>query len=423
IPMVENVEECTHLLVPQLDVTRKLVHGLVSGCWLGALDYIQQIKVHPYTHTVSDPTVAHISEYIQNLEYMPVPQRPELPANSPIDLSNVSWLPDRRRQHLFDAKMFVFVDKTQYDKYLPVIKKSGGSCVMLPNVEEWVQSPNHSTSELEAQSKLSADSLQILIKGNQTLHLVLPPTQQGGSDTTELDSTVLVKYTARNLRIRPISVSEVSLAVLFVSCDDHTNTDLRNTPDAENLPETNPPGTVDISNVLKPHRRRKAARVSGFWASAVSGETPEKSVKDQFAEPKDTVLAESVVSSDPDLTINDTPTSSKATTRHRRKVNEFWSSAACTDPPQTTTVDEPTVTVSSPTPIIPTENPEPDSAPTGLNDGKAEITTTGEGSKLVTKAVSLIKHKASLASSASTTSSGKPNFKRFKKTMHPYQIA
>ncbi|KAJ1807341.1 hypothetical protein LPJ77_003071, partial [Coemansia sp. RSA 2523] len=151
IPMVENVEECTHLLVPQLDVTRKLVHGLVSGCWLGALDYIQQIKVHPYTHTVSDPTVARISEYIQNLEYMPVPQRPELPANSPIDLSNVSWLPDRRRQHLFDAKMFVFVDKTQYDKYLPVIKKSGGSCVMLPNVEEWVQSPNHSTSELEAQ--------------------------------------------------------------------------------------------------------------------------------------------------------------------------------------------------------------------------------------------------------------------------------
>ncbi|PIA13997.1 hypothetical protein COEREDRAFT_94198 [Coemansia reversa NRRL 1564] len=478
IPVVNDIERCTHVLVPKLEVTTKLVRALVFSRWIASPDYLSQLETLPATVKIDNPSVARVSEFIRNLEFLPTPHTPEVPTDSPVDLGSVKWLPDDRRQRLFRGNTFAFSDTAQCDKYRSLIATSGGICTMLPEYEEQQGFKRHSKREFEAQAKVAADCLLALCKdGNDyahtrsktmTIYLVLPSTLSG-NDIVDIrsDAAAYVMRVAQLLNVRPISESELGLAVLFIPCDQNlipsissraardtggANNDILASPDALDVstPTTRYPIKSEcVSQKNDQEGRRKRARISSFWEAAISsshlGETPLKDTPDAGPHTEPNCKGDS--GSTEAKFIDAQPEQEDTIARHRGRGNDFWSSTlkdnGSSDPPTCATdsgyaaeaLDGTLTTIqnheSYPQAICKEQMQSNENCPqavaaTSSGIGALEHSNNNEnqGRKLISavavQVVPLVKPKVSAAAHNATGHIG-ANFKQFKKTIHTYQ--
>ncbi|KAJ2449786.1 hypothetical protein EV183_004702 [Coemansia sp. RSA 2336] len=435
IPVTEDVSECTHLLLPQLEVTRKLVHGLALGCQIASYEYLLQFESQSYTHKVADPTPNRVKEYIQTMKYLPPPQLPNISKDSAIDLSSVGWQPNSRRQSLFSSKLFVFSDITQHEKYQPIVEAAGGSSIVFAGAQEWIMSKDHSSSQMDKQCKASADSLQKQDMDRCNLNLVVPPSQKTGEDGKGFVSRV-----ASMLGIRPISESEISLAILFVSCQEHTNAAIRDT-DMQNLESACGYTSERKHAPARQSRRRREAKLNRFWDTAVAGGTNDSATDNQpvskalpLASNLDNVqtAAEADLLQETQSTIHKSPPRTKASTRRKRTIADFWSGSVNVNPshPPSTTKTAFTETrelaAAAPTPASNSSMhvkgiDQDDTEQQQAEHIPEEIYSSDRGDKALVETVSLVKHiSRSVLHQVDTLNI--PNFKQFKKTVHPYQL-
>ncbi|KAJ2156774.1 hypothetical protein GGF46_004958 [Coemansia sp. RSA 552] len=238
-----DVEDCTHLLALELEVTRKLVLGLVLGRNIISSGYLGQLKLLPPSFDIPDPTAEKIELFIGGLQFLPAPQPPDALQDSPIDLAGVGWLPDLQRQRLFQSKLFAFSDSAQLDRYRAVIEASQGSCTLLSEAVAWEQTRSLSKRKWQAQAKALANALMSRNSDKEAC-LILPPAPVEGNASGKYSVTALINEMARLLSLRSISETEISLAVLFVSCDEHTNPAVCGTEEAANDPGSKPTSSV-----------------------------------------------------------------------------------------------------------------------------------------------------------------------------------
>ncbi|KAI9471600.1 hypothetical protein BX667DRAFT_520042 [Coemansia mojavensis] len=442
IPVTEDVKECTHLLLPQLEVTRKLVHGLALGCQVVTHEYLLQFESHSYAHKVTDPTPDRVKEYIQTMKYLPLPQLPGISKDSAIDLSSVEWKPNSQRQSLFSSKLFVFSDITQHEKYQPIVEAAGGSSIVFAGAQEWMMSKDRSTSQMDKQCRVSAESLRKLASNMDicNLNLIVPPLQKAGENDKGFVSRV-----ASMIGIRPISESEISLAILFVSCQEHTNSAIRDTD------MQNPESLCGYTSESKPvparqGRRRREARINSFWDTAVAGGNNDSATNKQpgsKALPPACELdgVHTVAEIDPlketQSAVHKSLASTKLSTRHKRNIDDFWSSSIHNNPSHPSSLSAKTASTETREPAVTVSTPANDSSmdlKSIVQDGteqkqatcpdahmSEEVHSKSPRDKALIETVSLVKHTSRLVLHQVDTSDI-PNFKRFRKTVHPYQF-
>ncbi|KAJ2782464.1 hypothetical protein H4R18_002270 [Coemansia javaensis] len=411
VSVVPDPEQCTHLVVPRLAVTGKLVHALVLNRWVTSPAYLQAIESLPLAHRVDPPTAEAVGEFVRAMRFLPAPEPPEAPPDGPIDLGGISWAPDARRQRLFGAKMFVFADADQHARYRPLVEAAQGACAMLAGIDVLRQLQLGAAHEREAAARASADAMLALARdAAATLHLVQPPAQAAGP---------LVEDVARVLGTRPMSESEISLAVLFVSCEVHTNPALSKGGGTAAAPPAPEPGREP-----GPERgpRRKRARISSFWETAVADGAQDQPAAARQPEPGTATAAATAAS-----TAAVPPAEAARPARRRRNVADLWSGdAEGTSSSAATSMDAP----GSPRPEQQAEGraaghtqeaPAPavtDQAPQG---GPA-VSPEGNGGPAVrTEVAPLVRSRPLRSAQCALSSGAEPNFKRFRKTIHPYQ--
>ncbi|KAJ2756049.1 hypothetical protein GGI19_001169 [Coemansia pectinata] len=495
VDIVDDIEHCTHLLMPVLTITTKLIRALVFGCWLVSPEYIYSLEKLPLAFRVQNPSTEIIDEYVGSLKFLTPPQAPLPSPECPVDLSTVNWNPDKERQRLFASKLFAFADSTQLDKYSSLIKAAGGSCVLLKGAVDWTRSPLPSAESFKTRCASLADNIQTLAKEAKSgavlplKCLVLPPSLATSSVQSDLDTTTLITAVARLLNVRPISESEIGLAVIFVSSETHTNPvlglpletslDMTTSPQAPSVTTS----TVESSDLL---RRRRAPRISNFWNDKVTADASRLQASDSMPsanleDARASMEALSVVSPTVSTARESgpvAPQSVQVRPRRRAGLEGFWANAVSGSeqlprsesegqPPASSkntstllpnvpvsamTVSEPVqarprrragldglwanavsgseqlpMSVSEGQPATSSARPDaPVSKDNGTRSTNALIpadTATEERHGMAVEKISLVRPKHYLATCQAEHSSGAPNFKRFKKTVHPYQLA
>ncbi|KAJ2834559.1 hypothetical protein FBU31_001756 [Coemansia sp. 'formosensis'] len=437
--IVDEIERCTHLLMPVLTITTKLIRALAFGCWIISPEYIYSLEQLPLSFTVQNPSTELVDEYVGSLKFLPPAQAPMPSPESPIDLSTVNWNPDKERQRLFASKLFAFADATQMDKYLSLIKAAGGSCVLLKDAVDWTRSRSLSAERFKTRCAFLADCMQTLAKESKSLGtdaalplkcLVLPPSQTICGD---LDTTALITAVAQLLNVQPISESEIGLAVMFVSGETHTN------PVLALPPETSPDTTTTTTNPKDTSittltaesgdslRRRRVPRISNFWNDKVAADAsshrdstsmPSANLEDARA----SMEALSVVSPTAPTAQESTPVASDSVQvrpRRRAGLDGFWANAVSGSEqfPSPESGGQPaTSSANADVPV----NEESDTRDTHMSTPTDIL--TDERNVMMVQKISLVKLKRYPATCQAELSSGAPNFKRFKKTVHPYQL-
>ncbi|KAJ2079748.1 hypothetical protein H4R24_003555 [Coemansia sp. RSA 988] len=477
IPIVSDIEQCTHVLVPKLEVTTKLVRALVFNRWIASPDYLSQLSALPATIKIEDPTAASVGEFIRNLQFFPTPQIPDMPTDSPVDLGDVKWQPDGRRQQLFADNIFAFSDAVQYDKYRTLIVTSGGLCTMLPGCDERHEPKWLSKKTLDAQAKAAADRMLDVCKGandrtrvlpkTSSTYLVLPSTSTGNVIADSgFDVAAFVMRVARLLDTTPISESELGLAVLFIPCDEHSNPSIssRTPRDTDNsindtsagsdsLNESAPTKNSPIESECMPKKaiqegHRKRARISSFWESAVSSSVLREDSTKGGPDPGPHTDANCMHDSGSiEASVGDVQPDQKSTSaRRRRRGSDFWSGAlkdnALSDPPSCVadsgnaagvldgalTIsknEEHADTVCKEEVLSKVHHPQAESATYSEVDAPEHDSNCGNQERKLTsgvtvQVVSLAKPKMPVTSHIAISHAG-ANFKRFKKTVHTYQ--
>ncbi|KAJ1951006.1 hypothetical protein FBU59_000406, partial [Linderina macrospora] len=282
IQIATNVLDCTHVVMPSLVVKSTVVTALVYGLPIVALDWIDQIRALPQTFKVADPTSDAVKTFVASLMCLPTPQIPSVPADSPIDLSAVGWEPDARRRQLFEGKLFVFVCSTQFDRYIDLVEGAGGIAISVKEFERPAGigdsgSGNTDGRLVDAAAKniIGTSGANAKTKDDCGRQVCIVTPVAAGSDKKETDRlVVLAKALARKLNTCPVSESEIGLAVLFVSCEEHVNPQITEqigepavaekklTTAAAPAPAAAQPADGG------PRKRRRG--INSFWSSLVS---------------------------------------------------------------------------------------------------------------------------------------------------------
>ncbi|KAJ2705744.1 hypothetical protein H4R19_005090 [Coemansia spiralis] len=380
-----DVAQCSHLLVAKLAVTSTLVRALVLGRRIVSPSFVHALETLPLVFKVDSPSDESVDEYTHSMRFLPETGLPDSPADSPIDLDGIGWAPDERRHRLFQGKVFVFANAGQRDKYRALVEAAQGASADLAGVDQWLATPERTELELGAQSKASADRMLVLAKetgpgpelapADPVLHLILPPPDDTAAEASAVSAFVCA--TAVALGVRPMSESEISLAVLFVSCKHHANAALRDED-----------STTAVAPVAPRHTKsRKRARISSFWETAIAA--------DAAHEP-------------PTAPLDDAPQQP----RRKRNMGDFWSDAV-QDATTTATATD-TITANDDAPASTGPPPSTDRAP-------QPVDATPAGELPAATVVPLVKPKASRVLRA-PDNAAVPNFKQFRKTVHAYQL-
>ncbi|KAJ2551476.1 hypothetical protein EV175_003676, partial [Coemansia sp. RSA 1933] len=250
IDVVDSVDSCTHLITPTLAVTSKLIAALVFGCPIASPDFLDIISALPSVLTPPDPAPDAVDSFINSLAFLSRAPLPRLLSDTPVDLSAVDWHPNPERKLLFRGKLFVFSTQARLDKYKPMIHASGGSTDTLSCVP-LLASSTPTDPDLIRKALVEISTASAAIPGEHkppaSVCLVLPQTPPPNDHSCPATTTVdFVKELARSLGLRPISESEIGLAVLFVANDIHTNPNYmeedpdscRDTPSSTNVDST-----------------------------------------------------------------------------------------------------------------------------------------------------------------------------------------
>ncbi|KAI8320943.1 hypothetical protein GQ54DRAFT_198949 [Martensiomyces pterosporus] len=418
ISFVSGVDQCTHLMTPALAVTSKVIKALVYGRWIVSPDYVRQIESMPVAFKVDNPAPSKVDAFVESLSFLPVRSPPAILPNSPIDLSGVDWNPDPRRQGLFDSRLFVFVDSAQHGRHESSIRISGGTSMTLDDADHRALIGSRSTHDMKTQASLSSkEILSHLEKAEQVLGItkepsavciVLPPAPPRGT-RGRADAVAFARSVARLLGVRPISESEIGLAVLFVSCKDHTNPMLREQPESADMPieEQTPTSTEPApfsvgterlaersANAAVKRRTTRKAGMDSFWANMISGESPGQPRNDRAL---GTTAAAQTTSAAPPSTHKQVGCQTPVPGPNSR------SSATAN-------------TAGSPGSALAGQTA--DNAAEAQRQRLACSTSIGA----MAAKVSLIKPKMQSGHHRAQDTS-LPNFKRFRKTTHPYQLA
>ncbi|KAJ1672393.1 hypothetical protein GGF38_000024 [Coemansia sp. RSA 25] len=460
--IVDDIERCTHLVMPVLATTTKLIRALVFGCRVVAPEYIYSLEALPLSFKIQNPTLDLVDEFAGSLKFMPPAHAPVASPESPVDLSAVNWSPDNMRQCLFESKLFAFAEASQMNKYASLIKAAGGSGVLLKGAVDWAGSHSRSTESFQACCASLVDKVQALAreaKGTSaTLPLkclVLPPSPPplpADRDVqSDFDVTALVSTVARLLGVRPISESEIGLAVLFVSSETHTNpvhgllpsVPLRVTEaqTSSTTVETGEARQEDLvsTTALEPAglpRRRRVPRISNFWNDKVATDASAILASDSMPSAnlenaRVSMEALSVASpTGPAAPVSEPaalePEPELARPRRRVGVEGFWANAVSGSSQAARALDEgqqPTADSMDNVPSVPDVSAGVES---GAQAASAPVRTITEYQQhhgaVAVERVSLVRRKQYPAACQAEHSSGAPNYKRFKKTVHPYQL-
>ncbi|KAJ1955155.1 hypothetical protein EC988_002041 [Linderina pennispora] len=400
IQIAADVLDSTHVVMPSLVVKSAVVTALVHGLPIAALDWIDQIRALPHTFRVDDPTSDSVTSFVASLRCLPPPRLPNVPDDSPIDLSTVGWGPDARRRHLFDGKAFVFVCSTQFDRYVDLVEGAGGTAISYKGFEQWSSRENDGASTNDEQLVEAAAKE---VKNNSAIKgaagddsgqqiCIVTPLSSGSSRQDGGRVVLLAKALARKLNTCPVSESEIGLAVLFVSCREHVNPQIKEQTKepamVEKVSDTSTPATPTpaAAEAIKPAaqsadggRRKRRRGINSFWNSLVSSPADSKSRGDEApAPPASTSAAMSV----------------------------------------TDRVEAP--------PVEPVDKQAHISQPEQADAAAVASNHTNrhglDGPGLVVKRVRLVKPKPAIGTQQNQQNAGVPNFKRFKKTIHTYQL-
>ncbi|KAJ2791416.1 hypothetical protein GGI18_001149 [Coemansia linderi] len=448
IDIVEDIERCTYLLMPVLTITAKLIRALVFGRWLVSPEYIYSLEQLPLSFRVQSPSTEIVDDYVGSLKFLPPAQAPMPAPECPVDLSTVNWNPVRGRQCLFASRLFAFADEAQLSKYSSLIKAAGGSCVLLEDAVDWARSRSHAADGFKARCASLVANMRVLAKeaksGDALMLkcLVLPQSPSTSGEQSDLDTTALITTTARLLHVRPISESEIGLAVIFVSSETHTNPALALPPEPA-LDTTSPNASSVISetgsanregNVAAPIaessgllRRRRAPRISNFWAEKVAADTsgskasapmPSAVLEDTRA----SMEALSVVSPTAPTDQESGPVALEpvqARPRRRAGLDKFWANAISGSEQLPGPESGEQLGASSAIPSAPA-NEESDARDAHAS-ALAGATNEGQPGMAVER-MSLARPRQCQTACQAEHPTSVPNFKRFKKTVHPYQL-
>ncbi|ORX67155.1 hypothetical protein DL89DRAFT_324529 [Linderina pennispora] len=367
----------THVVMPSLVVKSAVVTALVHGLPIAALDWIDQIRALPHAFRVDDPTSDSVTSFVASLRCLPPPRLPNVPDDSPIDLSTVGWGPDARRKHLFDGKAFVFVCSTQFDRYVDLVEGAGGTAISYKGFEQWSSRENDGAST-NGEQLVEAAAKEV--KNNSAIKgaagddcgqqiCIVTPLSSGSSRQDGGGAVLLAKALARKLNTCPVSESEIGLAVLFVSCREHVNPQIKE--------QTKEPAPAAQSADGGQRKRRRG--INSFWSSLVSSPADSKSRGDETPAPP-------------------APTSAAMSVTDR--------------------VETP--------PVEPVDKQAHISQPEQADAAAVASNHTNrhglDGPGLVVKRVRLVKPKPAIGTQQNQQNAGMPNFKRFKKTIHTYQL-
>ncbi|KAJ2742996.1 hypothetical protein GGI20_004073 [Coemansia sp. BCRC 34301] len=445
--IVDDIERCTHLVMPVLAITTKLIRALVFGCHVVSPEYIYSLEALPLSFKIPNPSAELVDKFVGSLKFMPPAQAPAASSGSPIDLSAVRWSTDSRRQYLFGSKLFVFAEASQMNKYSSLIKAAGGNNFLLKEAADLHLRLAEGFQTLCASL---ADKVQALSREERSTSealplkcLVLPPSPPDASSVqSDYSATALVTEVARLLGVRPISESEIGLAVLFVSCETHTNP-------AHGLPPETPLSTAEAHgpsatakaggvcqdnmasvSTLGPtslSSRRRVPRISSFWNEKVSADASTVQASDPMTSAnlegaRASMEALSVVSpTSADAPVSDPAALEPVAVRSRRRagLDRFWANAvlgssqlngsidemqSATDSAGVVSASDKRVTQSASTPLCTNTEPQ-------QRHGMAAV-----------ERIPLMRPNQRAPTCQAEHSSGAPNFKRFKKTVHPYQL-
>ncbi|KAJ2492994.1 hypothetical protein IWW37_000998 [Coemansia sp. RSA 2050] len=450
IDIVDDIEHCTHLLMPVLTITTKLIRALVFGRWLISPEYIYSLEQLPLSFRVQSPSTELIDEYVGPLKLLPPAQAPMSSPESPVDLSTVNWNPVRERQRLFASRLFAFADEAQLGKYSSLIKTAGGSCVLLGGAVDWARSRSLATESFETRCASLADNIQVLAEEAKCgdvlpLKCLVLPQSSGTSDVqSDNDTSALITATAQLLHVRPISESEIGLAVIFVSSETHTNPVLALPPEPSLDTTTHPnpsSATSEIGSVNREGnatnptakssgllKRRRVPRISNFWAEKVAADT---SINEASAPLPSAILEDTRASMETLSVVSPTaPTDQDgrpvavepAQTRPRRGagLDRFWANAVSGSEQLPGPESEEQLGAGSAIPGAPaSEESDVRSAHASAPAGATNERQPG----MAVERMSLVRPKQHPATCQAEHQRSAPNFKRFKKTVHLYQLA
>ncbi|KAJ2511921.1 hypothetical protein H4217_007143, partial [Coemansia sp. RSA 1939] len=397
VDVVDAVEKCTHLITPSLAVTSKLVAALVFGCHISLPEYLEQIGSLPCVQTVPDPTSEAVDAFVNSLGFLPPPPLPELPTDTPVDLSDVDWMPNSKRRQLFAGKMCLFSTKGQNEKYMSMIGASGGSSTVISCVCGAMETDTYDMDhpkELVNMAVKEINSICSSFSGDSKpeLCLILPTSNSSASSS----AVELVNQVARVLNVRPISESEIGLAVLFVSSETHTNPALIDNPVAQDgvAEETN--NAVAVVTEKPTRRQRKGMRYSNFWSSMVTSDA-QPSESDNVKTGGHLHAQESKVDS---------------LSCRKRGFDQFWSTSVKGEETQAT-ID--TTHANQAT--------DGGDSTRRVEDDNVQLSNAPEPATSNLNIVPLIRPRRAADATASTAANiSVPNFKRFRKTVHHYQV-
>ncbi|KAJ2898519.1 hypothetical protein IWW38_001359 [Coemansia aciculifera] len=472
--IVDDIERCTHLVMPVLTITTKLIRALVFGCRIVSPEYIYGLEALPLSFKVQNPTIELVDEFVGCLAFMPPIQAPMASPESPVDVSTVNWNSDSRRQSLFDSKLFAFADKSQMNKFSSLIMAAGGSSALLKEAVDWAGSRSHSSESFQTLCASLADSVQALAREAKGTRATLPltclllppsPLSDARDEQGEFSKSALITTVARLLGVRPIAESEIGLAVLFVSSETHTSpthglplgTPLHAAEDANQVSAASAAALESVD----PPRRRRVPRISSFWNDKVadiqvSGSMPSANLEDARV----SMEALSVISqTSPTAPVSEPVALEQMSTRPRRRVGVegFWANVVSASEKSTGSANEAHSVEESDSPSLDTAPARFDHR-TGLDGFWAnavsgssqlagalheeqpaagsvshdpdvavneELRTESQQShgQATVERVSLVRPKHYPTTCQAEHSSNAPNFKRFKKTVHPYQQA
>ncbi|KAI9502241.1 hypothetical protein BX070DRAFT_226999 [Coemansia spiralis] len=469
IDIVDSIDKCTHLITPTITVTSKLVSALVLGCQIVSPKYLDLIDALPYTlnHSIQRPEAVDL--FLSRFEFLPETTLPIIPPDIPIDLSTVDWHPDPKRKQLFRSKLCLFSTAAQYERYSLMISASGGSSEILTGAQEWAQMNDKSTNSFNIETASAANDVSAMHERMQrksavdgetvNICLVLPPSTYTKDAADVLDVVDFIKETARLLGVRAISESEIGLAVLFVSNEVHTNSALENkalladsgydpsprqhgtkaagmVATAEKSIPSGLPTESDENSLEKgPKERRKGARFSNFWSAMISNDVSSEKQGTQKGSSKPSI-SDKVVS-DPLFHTASTGQPDKhivagrwgtgmrleaKSTRRKIQIDNFWAASVTRE----TTYSQAYVSNNE---EKEKEKGSEAGAVTYLRDGEVqgvqviespEAEQTLESPAVIMMPLVKTKNRASIPQTISD-SHPKPNYKRFRKTVHLYQ--
>ncbi|XP_038211830.1 nibrin [Zerene cesonia] len=180
-------DSCSHLTMPAITLTIKVVLALVQGSSIVTPEY--------WTKCI---------EAINNNSILPSPNDfvPQV-VESTLNKEAVSFLPDEKRKLLFYGKKIIFFSKRQLEMYKFVLKKSSATPLLL--------------SESKMTKSALCEQNVIVIQYNMTT-----TSQESQAQKDQINE--IVNY-LKSKRKRVIADAEIGLAVLYCSTNKYCNPD------------------------------------------------------------------------------------------------------------------------------------------------------------------------------------------------------